>query len=179
LSVTDDTGVTPEDTARVEESSTTETPTDTPETGGESIEGLRLALKAERDARKSGDKRARTLETRLRELEDRDKSEAEKLAARAADSDRRASEAEAMLLRLEVGAEHSLPADAVQLLHGTTREEIETSAQRLVAFAASTAKPPPASFDGGARVTPAAEKSPEQAHNDFLLRVFGREPRPG
>lgn len=112
---------------------------------------------------------------RLREIEDRDKSEAEKATERAAESDRRAVEAEAKLLRLEVAAARKFRASAVDLLTGTTREEIEASADRLATFAKDNETPAPG-FDGGARTTPAETKSPEQAHNDWLMRALGRSP---
>jgi len=111
--------------------------------------------------------------TRLRELEDRDKSEIEKATARATESERRAVEAEAKILRLQVAAERRFKASAVELLSGTTREEIEASADRLAAFAKDNETPAPG-FDGGARQTPAETKSPELAHNDWLMRALGR-----
>lgn len=113
--------------------------------------------------------------SRLREIEDRDKSEAEKATERAAESDRRAIEAEAKLLRLEVAATRQFRASAVDLLTGTTREEIEASADRLAAVLKDNETPAPG-FDGGARQTPAETKSPEAAHNDWLMRAFGRAP---
>lgn len=112
--------------------------------------------------------------TRLREIEDRDKSESEKLTQRAAESDRRAVEAEAKLLRVEIAAERKMPARAVALLHGTTREEIEASADELAALLKETEKATPG-FDGGARrEQPPESKKPELAHNDWLLQALGR-----
>lgn len=114
-------------------------------------------------------------EARAQELEDRDKSEAEKLASRAAESERRAAEAEARLLRLEVAAERGFQASAVPLLGGVTRDEIEASADALAAFAKDNTKPA-SGFDGGARKTPDETKPPEQAHNDWLMQALGRRP---
>jgi hypothetical protein len=119
-------------------------------------------------------KRLADAEARLRDFEDRDKTETEKLTARAAESEARAVEAEAKLLRLAVAAERKMPASAVALLHGTTRDEIEASAEALAEFAKDTEKPAP-TFDGGARTTPEETKPPERAHNDFLLRAMGRQ----
>lgn len=113
-------------------------------------------------------------EARAKELEDRDKSDGEKLATRAAESERRATEAEARLLRLEVAAERGLKASAVPLLSGDTREEIEAHADALAAFAKDNEKPTPG-FDGGARKTPDETKPPEQAHNDWLMQALGRK----
>jgi hypothetical protein len=110
---------------------------------------------------------------RLREIEDRDKSEAEKASERVAASERRAVEAEAKLLRLEVAAARRFKASAVDLLTGTTREEIEASADKLAAVLKENETPAPG-FDGGARTTPAETKSPELAHNDWLMRALGR-----
>lgn len=112
---------------------------------------------------------------RLREIEDRDKSETEKATARAAESERRAVEAEAKLLRVEVAAKRNFKASAVPLLHGTTREEIEESADALEAFAKAN-EPTEPGYDGGARKTPAETKTPEEAHSDLLLRALGRTP---
>jgi len=179
--VTDDTGATPDTSTPAGETPTPQPDAATPETGngGESADGLRAALKSERDARKAGDKRARELESRLRELEDRDKTESEKLATRAAESERRAVEAEAQLLRLHVAADKGFSAQDVPLLQGTTRDEIEEFADALIAYRQrnQTTSPPPAGFDGGVRDTPAAKKPPEQAHNDFLLGLLGRQQR--
>lgn len=175
--MTDDTGVTPDPKEPAGENpaqpATTASGTDA---NPEPVEGLRSALKTERDARKAGDKRTRDLETRLREFEDRDKTEQEKVTARAAESERRAVEAEAKLLRVEVAAERSMAASAVHLLAGSTREEIEASADRLAAFVKDHEKSAPG-FDGGARQTPAETKPPEQAHNDWLMRALGRVPQ--
>ena len=113
---------------------------------------------------------------RLKALEDRDKSELERASEKAAASERRAVEAEAQLVRVEVAASRNMPATAVPLLTGTTREEIEATADALQAFAKANEKAPP-SFDGGARQTPEATQSPEAAHNDFLLKALGLKPQ--
>lgn len=177
--MTDDAGVTPDPTTEAAgETPATQPPATTtaPETGAtESVEGLRSALKTERDARRAGDKRARELEVRLRELEDRDKTDSERLASRATESERRAVEAEARLLRLEVAAERKMKASAVGLLHGTTREEIEASADALIEYATDNVKSP-AGFDGGARIVPPQEKPPDQAHAELVLGLLGRTP---
>lgn len=133
----------------------------------EYVKALRKEAADHRKAREAAD-------TRLKELEDRDKTEVEKATARAAESERRAVEAEAKLLRVEVAAQKNLKAKAVPLLHGTTREEIEASADALLAFAKDNEDPTP-DFDGGARKTPAESKSPQEAHNDFLMRVLKSE----
>lgn len=174
--MTDDTGATPDpkDTAG-EKPADTATPPEQGDGSTDSPDGLQLALKAERAARKAGEKRTRELETRLREFEDRDKTESEKLTQRAAESERRAVEAEAKLLRVQVAAERGFKASAIPLLNGTTLEEIQASADALAAYATDNQTPVPG-FDGGARTTPAETQSPEQAHNEWLMKAIGRQP---
>ena len=70
--------------------------------------------------------------TRLKEFEDRDKTEAQKLVERAEAAERRAAEIESRALRLEVAAEKGLtPAQAKRLV-GQTREELEADADELL-----------------------------------------------
>src|SRR5690242_15401642 len=77
-------------------------------------------------ALRKANKEAETLRLKLQEFEDRDKTEAQKLAERAEAAERRATELETRALRLEVAAEKGLtPAQAKRLV-GSTREELET-----------------------------------------------------
>jgi hypothetical protein len=88
------------------------------------------ALKA---ALKKANEEAATFRHKLKELEDRDKSDSEKLAERAAAAEKRAAEAEANALRLEVAAEKGLTKSQVKRLVGATREELEADADELLA----------------------------------------------
>jgi hypothetical protein len=118
------------------------------------------------------------LEEKLQEHEDRDKSEQEKLAEKAAATEARAIEAESKLLRYEVARDAGLDMAAAAFLTGTTREEIEHRAEELAKLLQDRAKPS-AGFDGGAR-QPVPEKGPpEQEHNEFLLRALGKSPGRG
>lgn len=127
-------------------------------------------------------KRLATAEKSLQEIADRDKSEAEKLAEKAAANERKALEAETRATRYEVAADRSLGLDAAAFLTGSTREEIEASADKLAELLAARVKEatpnPRAGFDGGARQTPEQTKPPEQAHNDLLMAALGRTPNP-
>jgi hypothetical protein len=116
-----------------------------------------------------------SMEGRLRELEDRDKSEQDKLAERVTAAEARAVEAETRLLRLDVAREHGLDLDAAAFLTGSTREEVELRAEELAKLLKDKAKPS-AGFDGGARQTVPEKGPPEQEHNDFLMRALGRAP---
>jgi membrane protein involved in colicin uptake len=82
------------------------------------------ALKAEREARAAAEKR-------LKEFEDRDKTEAEKTAERLAAAEKRASELEAKALRAEVAAAKGVP---LSLLSGSTKAELEAHADALITF---------------------------------------------
>lgn len=117
---------------------TTEQPTETTEaTGAKPDESAELgengvkALAAERDARKAAEKSAADLAKRLKAFEDRDKTEAEKTAERLAAAEQRAAELEAKATRAEVAAAKGVPA---ALLTGSTTEELEASADALIAF---------------------------------------------
>ena len=83
-------------------------------------------------ALRKANKEAETLRLRLQEFEDRDKTEAQKLADRAEAAEKRAVELETKAMRLEVASEKGLtPAQAKRLV-GTTREELEADADELL-----------------------------------------------
>jgi hypothetical protein len=82
------------------------------------------ALQAERDAHAAAVKR-------LKEYEDRDKTETQKLAERAEAAEKRAAELETRSVRAEVAAAKGVPAN---LLSGSTQAELEASADALIAF---------------------------------------------
>jgi hypothetical protein len=117
-------------------------------------------------------------EVKLREYEDRDKTELEKVTSRAETAEKTASEATGRLLRYEVAAAKGLTMDWVDRMRGDTRDELEQDADRLLEQLGEQYRPPTAStqaFDGGARQKPAEKRSPEEEHNDFLLGVLGRK----
>lgn len=85
-------------------------------------------------------------ETRLKELEEADKSELEKANTKAADAERRVAAAEAKMLRYEIAAEKGLTLAQAKRLVGDSREELESDADELVEQFAGTedGKKPPA-----------------------------------
>lgn len=119
--------------------------------------------------------RARKAETELERLTGREKTDTERLTEEKQGLSQRAEAAESTLLRYRVASERKLDLSAADFLKGTTREEIESSADELVKLLASQAKHTP-SFDGGVRETPGETKSPEQQHNEVLLRAVGKAP---
>lgn len=76
---------------------------------------------------------------------DASKSELQKLAERLAAAEKRLQEAEVKALRAEVAAAKGVPAD---LLHGSTKEELEAYADRLVQFRGGTQTAEAATKDG-------------------------------
>jgi hypothetical protein len=76
-----------------------------------------------------------------REYELNSKSEQEKLADELARTKAEASEANAKLTRLEVAALKGIPAEALDLLSGSTREDLEAQADKLLSLIAEQSKP--------------------------------------
>jgi hypothetical protein len=116
------------------------------------------ALQAERDAREKAEKR-------LKEFEDRDKTEAEKLAERATAAEKRAEELEAKAIRAEVAAAKGVP---VNLLSGSTQQELEASADALIAFRGEQASTAPVVPTEGNSSTPKPDSDRE-----FVKQLFG------
>jgi hypothetical protein len=69
-----------------------------------------------------------------REYEQSQKSEHEKLAEKLTAAEQLASEATARLTRYEVASQKGIPAEALDLLTGSTREELETAADKLLSL---------------------------------------------
>ena len=70
--------------------------------------------------------------TKLQQLEDRDKTEAQRLTERAEAAEKRAAEIEGRAIRLEVAAEKGLTPAQAQRLVGETREQLEADADALL-----------------------------------------------
>jgi hypothetical protein len=116
-------------------------------------------------ALRKANKEAETLRLKLQEFEDRDKTEAEKVAERAKTAEDRATQAESRALRLEVAFEKGLtPAQAKRLV-GATREELEADADELLETfkPAEQGKPPAVDLDLGTRTTAATNLDPKSA----------------
>ncbi|MET0887289.1 MAG: hypothetical protein ABWX92_12665, partial [Mycetocola sp.] len=112
-------------TTEATEVETTATTTETTQAQGDVPPEVKAALR-------KANKEAETLRLKLQEFEDRDKTEAQKLADRADAAEKRAAEVEGRALRLEVAAEKGLtPAQAKRLV-GSTREELESDADELL-----------------------------------------------
>lgn len=82
---------------------------------------------------------------RLAEIEEANKSEAEKTAERLAAAEKRAAELEAKALKAEVAAAKGVPA---ALLTGSTQEELEAAADALIEFRGEQKQAPSSSALG-------------------------------
>lgn len=69
------------------------------------------------------------------------KPEQERIAEELAQYRNEAESAKVKLIKYEVATEHNIPAEAVKLLQGSTREELEDSANTLLALIANQSKP--------------------------------------
>jgi transcriptional regulator len=115
---------------------------------------------------------------RLDELEQANASEIEKAQAKATKAEQAKAEAEAKLTRYEVAAEKQIPAEAMDLLTGSTREELEAKADKLLELVKSrTDSNEEPDFDGGAREPAPDPKTPEAAHNESVLALLGLTPQ--
>lgn len=83
-------------------------------------------------ALKKANKEAETLRHKLKEYEDAEKSEQGKLNERVSTAEKRADDAEARALRLEVASEKSLTKAQAKRLVGSTQEELEADADELL-----------------------------------------------
>lgn len=105
---------------------TGEVPKTDPKSDTDEIEKWKaLAKKHEQRAKENAE-----AALKLKQLEDRDKSESDKLAERVAAAERRATDAEAKALRYEVAIEKGVKA---RWLSGSTREELEAAAEEYLA----------------------------------------------
>jgi hypothetical protein len=123
-------------------------------------DGGKKALAEERRARTAAERQAKAaakqlgeLQTRLKEYEDAQKSDLDKLTERATAAERQAATAQARLLRYEVAAAKKLPPGWAGRLQGTSKEELEADADALLEqLGESQARQTPG-YDGGVRQT--------------------------
>jgi hypothetical protein len=122
----------------------TETEATTQETNAEPQGNAEIDWKAQARKWEARAKEALTFKDeaeKWREYESSQKSEHEKLAEELARAKAEASEASARLTRYEVAAQKGIPAEALDLLAGATREDLEAAAEKLLALIANQSKP--------------------------------------
>lgn len=132
-------------------------------------EGGIKALKAEREARAAAEKREQEIAARLKEYEDRDKSEEQKAQE---ERDRLAKEIEALTAgktRAEVAAASSVPVEILTGPKSGSSEDVQAFADALIAWRGEAPRGP---------VVPGQGKSPEHAPNskvDAFAEALGIE----
>lgn len=114
----------------------TTTPEVAPEPQGDGTDWKAEARKWESRAKADHE-----LAAKWREYEQSQKSEHEKLADELAKAQAEASQASATLLRYEVAAEKGISGAALDLLIGSTREELTANAEKLLSLIADQSKP--------------------------------------
>lgn len=115
-------------------------------------------------------KEAETLRLKLKEFEDRDLSEQQKLEKRAAEAEARATDLEKDNLRYQVAADKGLTPKQARRLVGNTREELEADADELIEDIKGSGSNGRTSFDGGSRSTAAGGDD----MNSTIRRLAGR-----
>ena len=126
-------------------------------TGGEGDEKLGehglTALKNERRANKSLREQLAAANARIKEFEDRDKTDAEKASERIASLEKSNTSNAAKALRYEVAVDKQLPKALAERLQGSTREELESDADSLLKLVSvqnnTNVKPDPSQGKGG------------------------------
>lgn len=162
-----------------DENSTTPESPEGPETGAAEGAGApaaerpkesgetKIPPEVERALRKAN-KEAETLRLKLKEFEDRDKTEAQKLAEAKTAAEREAATAKQELMRYRVAATKKLPAELADRLKGATEEEMAEDADRLLeVFGAQQRQTP--SYDGGVR-----QSARPTSMNDLIRQTAGR-----
>lgn len=128
--------------SEVEITNTTE-PTEEVEAAEAQAEATETDWKAEARKWESRAKAAKAdteAATKWREYEQSLKPEQERLAEELAQAKAEASQAASRLLRFEIAAEKGVPNDALDLLNGSSREELESSAEKLLSLIANQSK---------------------------------------
>lgn len=116
-----------------------------PTSGGNAGDAAR-ELAAMRRALNAANRESADFRAKLKEFEDRDKSELEKANERATAAETRAAELERNYLRSQVALAKGLPANLAARLQGSTKEELEADADALKALIApnnNNGQPPP------------------------------------
>jgi hypothetical protein len=106
-------------------------PTPTPDV--ELGEGGKKALEAERAARKAAQKATNDALAKIKEYEDRDKTELERLTEQAAQAKAEADNARTEMMRLKIAANSKLPEEFHEFLTGTDEETVQAQADKLAA----------------------------------------------
>lgn len=116
---------------------------------------------------------AQEAKAKAQEYEDAQKSELERAQDKLQQIESAKAEAEAKLLRYEVATEKGIQGSLMDLLVGSSKEELEAKAD-LILENVKPADSPKATFDGGPREPAPDPKTPDQAHNELIVGLLGK-----
>ncbi len=125
------------------------------------------ALDSERAARRAAEKAAADLQAKVKEYEDRNKTELERLTEAATAAKAEADAAKAEALRLRVAAETGLPTDLFEFLAGDDEEQLRAKAQKLMAATAAAAAPRSPAPDPSQGAKPGATADGQLTRDDL------------
>jgi hypothetical protein len=115
-------------------------------------DGGKKALTEERTARKAAEQERDAHSLRLKEYEDRDKSETVKQAERTEAAEKRADAADRLLLQTRTALRHGLSEDeSSDMSWSGTDEDIDARAKRVVERRVAAVAPPRGAVDQGSR----------------------------
>lgn len=157
---TDDTAVADEQQADTSQQAETDTATDETDWKAEAGKWKALSRKHEDQSKANADKAKQ-----FDDITEAAKSELDKANDRATKAETRAAEVEQRAVRAEVAATKGVPAE---LLTGTTQEELEASADKLLAFRGAQQAP---DFGAGNRGDDAGKKPPQMSR-DEVRRLY-------
>ena len=123
-------------------------------------ESGKKALESERAARKAAETERTDALARLKEFEDRDKSEADKAAERLAEAEKRAVELEARATRSEVAAATGIPADILAGPKSPSADDVQSFADAL-----------------SAHIKQIAEQAGSSASSPLIIPAEGKTPK--
>lgn len=103
-------------------------------------------------------------------------SESDRVKAELADAQAEVTRLRLEGLKTQVAAAKSLPADAIEFLHGSTQEELEASADKLMRLAGSGTGNPTRTPDFGAGARPNGHTPTDS--EDFSARLRRQAGRP-
>lgn len=152
------------------------------DSGDDGNKGLRSALAAERKASKDATAALAAAEARVKELEDASKSEEQRQQEaqekRDADHQKALGDLAAkdlVIQRYEIAAEKGLDLKAARRLQGSTREELESDADDLIALLGGAERQPERRGDPGQGARGAAKESSYAKGSERGKARFGEQ----
>lgn len=123
-------------------------------------------------ALKKANEEAKNLRLRLKEFEDRDKTEAERISERLSAAEKRALDAD----RLEIALDKGLTKGQAKRLVGSTREELEADADELLADLGVDDEKPATSRRPKERLKPGAsnDADPQEDPSKIADRILNK-----